>query len=283
MAPSPPAPISLDALYKQAIALLDAGDIPRLRELVDAEPRLLRERTDWHDPPCDGYFRQPYLLWFVAENPIRNGKLPLNIAEVTRTLIDAARRHGVANLREQLDYTLCLVGSGMVPRQSGVQRDLIRVLTEAGADPTGALDAALGHRELDAVRALLEHGAQLTLPAAAALGKLDDVKALLASGTEKRQAALVCAAGNGHADVIHALIDAGADPSAYNPANYHQHCTPLHIAISENQSAALRALVERGGRLDLRDRIWNGTPLGWAEYFKRGDMAAYLREKGGVS
>jgi len=30
----------------------------------------------------DGFFQRPYLLWFVAEDPVRNGKLPRNIAAV---------------------------------------------------------------------------------------------------------------------------------------------------------------------------------------------------------
>ena len=31
-------------------------------------------------------------MWFVAEDPVRNGKLPGNIAQVAQTIIDAAKR-----------------------------------------------------------------------------------------------------------------------------------------------------------------------------------------------
>jgi peptide-methionine (S)-S-oxide reductase len=58
---------------------MDAGDGSALERLLETHPRLLRERLD----SGEGYFRRPYLLWFVAENPVRNGRLPRNIANVS--------------------------------------------------------------------------------------------------------------------------------------------------------------------------------------------------------
>ena len=52
-------------------------------------------------------------------------------------------------------------------------------------------------------------------------------------------------------DVTGALLDAGADPNA---------------------------LAERGARLDVRDRIHDGTPLDCAEHGNRFGIAEYLRE-----
>ena len=45
----------------------------------------------------NGFFKKPYLLWFVAEDPVRNGKLPGNIAQVTRAIAE--------NLAKWLDHT----------------------------------------------------------------------------------------------------------------------------------------------------------------------------------
>jgi len=42
----------------------------------------------------------------------------------------------------------------------------------------------------------------------------------------------------------------------------------------------VRAFVERGARLDIRDTIYQGTPLGWAVHGKRDEVAAYLRSRG---
>ena len=54
----------------------------------------------------DDFFARPYLLWFVAEDPVRNDKLPGNIAQVARAIITAAERQRVESLQEQLDYAL---------------------------------------------------------------------------------------------------------------------------------------------------------------------------------
>jgi hypothetical protein len=43
---------------------------------------------------------------------------------------------------------------------------------------------------------------------------------------------------------------------------------------------AVRALVESGARLDIKDTIWDGTALGWAEYGGRKKIAEFLRSLG---
>jgi peptide-methionine (S)-S-oxide reductase len=44
------------------------------------------------------------------------------------------------------------------------------------------------------------------------------------------------------------------------------HSTPLHQAVSSGSLAAVQVLVEAGADLTTRDRIYDGTPLGWAEH-----------------
>jgi hypothetical protein len=39
----------------------------------------------------------------------------------------------------------------------------------------------------------------------------------------------------------------------------------------------VRLLVARGARLDVRDTVYQGTPLDWAEFGKRTEIATYLR------
>src|SRR5712692_6252919 len=107
----------LDSLFREAVFAIDAGDVASLEHILAEHPRLVRDRLDspgaWLRDKVggavDGFFRQPYLLWFVAEDPVRNGKLPRNIALVAGTIVDAARRNGVDNLQEQLEYALRLV------------------------------------------------------------------------------------------------------------------------------------------------------------------------------
>ncbi len=276
------APEIADPAFREAVAAIDAGNVLALEKLLAAEPRLVRERLE--DYEGLGYFRRPYLLWFVAENPIRNGTLPANIGDVTRTILGAAKRHRVESLPEQADYALGLVSSGRVPRERGVQLELIDLLIEAGARADAAKTAALAHREVAAVERLLEHGASLDLLTAVCTGRMDDASRLLAAADPvEYQAALAGAALNGDVPALRLLLvpmlARGVDVNAYGEASFHPHATALHHAVDSGSLEAVRTLVEAGGDLELRDRIYDGTPADWAEHLNRPEIAAYLREK----
>ena len=72
-----------DPLFREAVEAIDNGNISSLQSLLKRNPELISKRLD---NPTDGYFAHPYLMWFVAENPIRHEKLPANIIDVTRVL-----------------------------------------------------------------------------------------------------------------------------------------------------------------------------------------------------
>jgi peptide-methionine (S)-S-oxide reductase len=134
---------------------------------------------------------------------------------------------------------------------------------------------------LDAARALVRRGAPVdSLAAAAGLDQLDEViRRVPTADAGERHAALALAAQLGHADVVRFLLDHVEDPDRYNPDRLHSHATPLHQAVWNDHGHVVRLLVERGARLDLRDRLYDGTPLDWATYGKREALAAYLRER----
>ena len=44
-------------------------------------------------------------------------------------------------------------------------------------------------------------------------------------------------------------------------------------------TSSVRALVEGGAKLDDLDTMYHATPLGWADYGKYEDIAAFLRPK----
>ena len=268
-----------DPLFREAIGAIDAGDISGLERLLAAHPRLVHDRLD----SGEGYFRNPYLLWFVAENPVRNGKLPANIAEVTRTILRAAKSDGAETYQEQIDYALALVCSGRVPRESGLQRQLIDVFVDSGARPDGALLPALAHREIAAVERLLERGAALTLPAAVGTRRISDIERLgRTASAEERQVALAAAALYGDAGTLGDLIAFGVDLNAYSPTGFHPHATALHHAVDSGSLDAARTLVESGAHLDARDRLYQGTPLDWADHLHRTEIASYLRGRSAV-
>lgn len=255
--------------FAEAVAAIDAGDVAALRRLLAEDPHLVRERLD---EPTEGYFARPYLLWFVAENPIRNGRLPANILDVTRAILAAAPHD-----QEVLDYAVELVATGRVPRECGVQLALIDLLLDAGARPRG-VHIALAHHEIAAATRLLERGAPLTLAAAIGLGRKDDAAHLAPAATaDERQIALAAAAFFGDAAALRMLIALGVDLNAWCPAGFHAHSTPLHQAVFSGSLDAVKVLVEAGADTAVRDRVYDGTPLGWAEYCKQPEIADYLR------
>ncbi len=65
-----------DALFRRAVNLLDAGDTAGLRAHLKLHPNLARQHVVFEG---GNYFRNPTLLNFVAENPVRHGTLPDNI------------------------------------------------------------------------------------------------------------------------------------------------------------------------------------------------------------
>jgi len=257
-----------DPLFRRAVDLLDAGDAAGLREHLRHHPHLARERVLFEG---GNYFRNPSLLEFVAENPMRHGSLPANIADIAKVILDAGAEPAA------IHETLGLVVTGRIVREGRVQRALINLLCDHGADPNPAIQAAAAHGEMEAVEALIARGARMNLPIAAALGRLDDARRLLpfADGHD-RHLALALAAQFGHVEVVRLLLDSGEDPDRYNPPEAHSHSTPLHQAALAGHEAVVRLLVERGARLDLKDVLWQGTPAGWAQHAGHTELAEYL-------
>ena len=281
---------TLDELFRSAVSAIDAGDITELEQLLVAHPRLVCERLDspgaWLSDKVgaaiDGFFRKPYLLWFVAEDPVRNGTLPRNIAGVARTIVRAVQRTCADRLQEQLDYALRLVSWSWIARQCEVQIELIDVLMDAGASPEGAPENALVNGNFAAAEHLVERGATLTLATALCLERWDDVDRFAGSTTAReKQFAMILAALRGKADALRRVIGMGVDVNAVSPDLY-AHATALHHAVYSGSLDAVRVLVEAGAQLGARDSAHDATPLGWAEYSggkqPYDEIAAYLRE-----
>ena len=127
-----------------AVDLLDRGDVAGLRASLKQHPKLARQHVTSEG---GDYFRNPTLLEFVAENPVRHRALPANIFEVAKVILNA----GVA--QASLNETLGLVSTGSVPRECHVQIPLIDLLCDRGADPNAALQITVVLGELEVAHA----------------------------------------------------------------------------------------------------------------------------------
>ena len=262
-------------IFRRAVDLLDDGDVDGLRKHLADYPNLVRERVTFEG---GNYFRNPTLLEFVAENPVRHDSLPPNIVAIAELILDA----GAKSDQRGVVSTLELVSSGRVARECEVQIPLIDLLCSYGADPNAAMPAALGNRELDAAEALIRRGATVDLEAAAATGHSETARRLLpAADKGQRHRALALSSQYGHLDIVRLLLDAGENPDRYNPVGCHAHSTPLHQAALAGHRDVVRLLVERGARLEIKDIHYRGTPLEWAEFGGHAEVAEYLRSRGG--
>lgn len=139
---------------------------------------------------------------------------------------------------------------------------------------------------------LLQHGArpiELAEPerfvAACVAGHRDEALAILRKNPrlleelgEQRRADIVHkAARTGRAKAIRLVADLGFDINAMIGNR-----TPLHDAAWANRVETIKLLIELGADPTIRDGAYQATPLGWAEYNRQAEAAAYLRglEKG---
>jgi len=259
-----------DASFRAAVEAIDIGDVALLRQLVEADASLVVRRLD---RPAEGYFARPYLLWFVADNPIRHEKLPANIVEVAEVILVLLRASGDSRYSFIVDYTLGLVCTGRIPKECGVQIPLMELLVRYGAAVKGSVLGAIGQRNFEAARWLLAHGSSYDLGTAVGL---DDVEgaARLAGGATASQlyVALVVAAFFGKAEMIRLLLAAGADANGSGTSKdfggFHSHASALHQAVFSGSIEAVRLLVEAGADLAAMDAAYEGTPLGWARYMR---------------
>lgn len=275
------------ARFEEAVDAVVDGDLDKLRTFLREDPSLVHARSKRRHH-CT-------LLHYLGANGVEGGrqKTPANAVEVMKLLLDSgAEPDSLADLYDSKCTTMSMLVSSCHPANAGLQAALAETLLDYGAAYIGPGDnwnsavlTALTFGYVDTAEALARRGAPIDdLPSAAGLNRVDDVARLLPSAdAHARHLALALATQLGHAEVVRLLLDAGEDPSRFNPDGFHSHATPLHNAVWNEEDDVVRLLVERGARLDILDRIYLGTPLDWAVYGKKEKVAEYLREHGAPS
>jgi ankyrin repeat protein len=280
--------------FEAAVEAVINGERIALKDALRRSPTLIRARSTRvcnADPPV----HRATLLHYVAANGVETyrQKTPPNAVDIARLLLEAgAEPDALADMYGAGCTTMSILVSSSPPRDAGVQASLVELLLDFGAAVEGRgtrkwdgpLQTAVGFGMIDAANVLVRRGARIDLTAAAGLGLLDEVRGLLPTAdAAARHRAFSLAAQQGHAEIVRLLLDAGEDPNRFNLEGNHAHSTPLHQAVIGGHQAVVRLLVDRGARLDIRDTIWQATPLGWAIHGggkASSEMAACLRSLG---
>lgn len=194
--------------------------------------------------------------------------------------------------RSVLDRTMDPANQGRRPLHLAVVKkrpESLAALLELGADTEGLeaagltpLDQAALSGETDMMQLLIEHGAEIRLPAAVASGDAAQLERLLREDAESpkpgsRWGTLIVRASErspGH--VIRALIPAGADVDVRDDTSTSvdgvEGYTPLHAAAFHGNADAARVLLEHGADPNVRDSTYCAAPAGWADYAGHPDV-----------
>lgn len=278
--------------FESAVEAVVNGDLAMLEDALRRDPAVVRARSGRFcsfDPPV---MHRGTLLHYVAANGVEQyrQKTPPNAVEIARALLQAgAEADTLAHMYGVECSTMTMLVSSDHPAAAGLQAPLVELLLDFGAAIEGRgsekwgrpLFTALAFGMSEAAKILAKRGTRIDLPCAAGLGLMDAAARLLRSAdAETRHRALALGAQHGNQEIVRLLLDAGEDPNRYNPEGTHGHSTPLHQAVWGGHDAAVRLLVERCARLDIRDTVWNGTPLGWALHGGKTRMVELLRTLG---
>ena len=287
--------------FGEALAALDAGDAGRLRTMLASDPSLVTARTNL-DPPY-GYFTGAMLLHHVAGNPGRDTRLPPNIVEIARVLLDAGADVDAVTIGPspsnspdtQGASTMGLVLTSKQASDMNVSGALIDLLLERGAaldvHAAGALDGSLANHAPRAAEKLMALGAAPDLFAAAALGRMDLLAAffdargeLIAPPTRhgKEMAArdaiglaLLYAYVRSQPDAVDFLLEKDGNWNMTGVNNG----TALHRAAWAGDLAMVKRLVAKGADINNRDNPFFGTPMDWAWHNKQHEIVRWIQEQ----
>lgn len=277
--------------FADALATLDAGDVERLRGIIAAAPDVVRARTNLD--ASYGYFAGATLLHHVAGNPRRDARLPRNIVDIARLLLESGADVHAETLGAVPCTTMGLITTSKQASDMEVAGALMDLLLSYGAtlDVTsaGALDASLANHAPRAAEKMIELGATLDLFAAAALGRMDMLRASfrrdgrlrerpLRHGTamSDRDAiglALLYAYVRGQHDAVDFLLERDGNWNMTGVNNG----TVLHRAAWDGDLAMVQRLVAKGADMRNRDNPFHSTPLSWAQHNVQTEVFEWMR------
>ena len=264
--------------FESAVQAIITGDAATLTRLLRENPELIRARST--------RVHHATLLHYVGANGVEgyHQKTPKNAVEIAQILLKAG-----ADVDADLDYgsmqrsypertgstTLGMVATSCHPAAAGVQIPLLDTLLDYGASVNGVpggwnpLIAALHNGRGEAAAHLAKRGARMDLEGASGVGRLDVVRTFInENGTLKADATnaqmesgFMWACEYGRTNVVDFLLKKGVDVGAQPHGE-----TGLHWAAYVGHANIVKSLLKWKAPLNIKDKRFGGTPLGWALY-----------------
>lgn len=286
--------------FDDAVAAMDAGDTEKLDRLLTQYPELATARTNL-DPPY-GYFTGATLLHHVAWNPGRHAGIPANVVDIARLLLDRGADPDAVTLSTSAGTTLGLIITSYSASKANVSGPLIDLLVKRGAKlelndsaavipgwgRRNILDVALSNGAHRAAEKLVELGAKVDVCSAAALGRIDLLRAAFDDDGRLRERpyrrgaqlserdaiglALLFAYVNKHPAAVDFLFEKDGNWNMIGVNNG----TALHRAAWDGDLAMVKRLVAKGADMSNRDNPFNSTPLSWAQHNKQQEVFDWM-------
>lgn len=293
---------------RAAIAL---ADVPRIRELLSADPDLLRQ-NDWRGG-----------LLTLA---VRHDRL-----EIVRLLLDLGADVDERTVLRELEEPTPSWGMPLWSAALANRFEIAKLLLDCGADPNANVYAsgwplghAWNHPDGALKRLLLERGATLQPHMIAVAHNVDEAKRLLATNPQEEvvrellwsAAASGCpaivelalafvkwpaedkhwhwvliqpirgAGGNsadneGHLKSMALLLQHGIDPNISRFGQTALHFLAARPGLCERDLPRFASLLlDHGADLNVRDELLKSTPLGWACRWGRKELVEFLIARG---
>ena len=287
----------MDTKFHPAIEAMRAGDVERLKTLVDADPSLATSRSSRSHPT-------------LLQALVLDGKdKPKNVemvqvlivagAELSEPLVAAASIDNRAAAELLLDHGAAIDGTGgWSPLEEALywnSRNVLELLLERGARVQNLRTAAaLGRTDLiqsyfNADGTLKPEAGRIDWP----FGSLDQIacsnhgaagKRLLSdrvnAWSQDQQGivnnAFVYACMHGHIDTAKLLLDKGAEINVI-PGGFDYAGTGLHYAALNGHRPMVEFLLAHGADRDIKDTKVGSTAAGWADHGGHPELRDLLR------
>ena len=270
----------MDAKFLPAVEAINAGDVDRLRRLIEADPALATSRSSSSHPTL---LQCLVLDAGDSHNQIEMARILIDAgALVNEPLVAAAGMNNAAGMAYLLDRGAAIEGTGgWSPLEEALywNSDRARDLLLARGANIRNLRTAAGLGRLDLMQTFFDSDGTLRPEAGNVNWPWGQGSPQFPSFRQDRQGiidnALVYACMHGHVDAAAFLLDRGAEINTI-PGGFDFAGTALHYAALNGHRAMVDFLLARGADASVKDTKMGHTAAAWADYADHPDIRDLL-------